>query len=61
MDIKLIFRITNEHIHIQLCDVVPLLSLAESELDSSFADELEIRDSVDDSTDLRSRSRSGLE
>ena len=38
---------------------VPRLSAVESELESSAVDEFEMRDSVDDSTDFKSRSRSG--
>ena len=40
---------------------IPLLSFAESEFDSSFAEEFEMIDSVDDSKDFKSRSRSGEE
>ena len=39
---------------------LPRLSVADSEDESSAVDELEMSDSVDDSNDFKSRSRSGV-
>ena len=43
------------------CKNVPRLSLGESELDSSTAEELDIIDSVEESNEFKSRSRFGVE
>ena len=48
------------HSHLFIWHYLPRLSVADSEDESSAVDELEMSDSVDDSNDFKSRSRSGV-
>ena len=46
--------------YLEIMYLLPRRSVAESEFDSSVADEFEMSDSVEDSNDFKSRSRSGV-
>ena len=49
-----------DYSHLLTCHHLPRLSDVDSEDESSAVDELEMSDSVDDSNDFKSRSRSGV-